>query len=275
MHLDELLLIIEGSVPQPPELDFDRIGLIRPTSQNIQKVGICVNLTDYVVQQVKDDQIDFLIVHHGHGRKVKEAVESLGESLGIGAYGLHLALDTAEDGLIERFAETFKFYNASGQSITEPIALEYKGKNVPKGAVLIDTESQNEVGIEKHDPSYYLRVLWYEALLHKFRSGITLSNPDCYSGIYRVVVSTGLSIRTDFLEQLNEHRPSLFVAGSCKDEKTRQYARDLGIMLITVGDFESHVRGMNHYSEKLNTLLNGKASVDFIPNYPLHTGYVW
>lgn len=267
MHLDELLPIIEESVPQPAELDFDRIGLIRPTSQDIQKVGVCVDLTDYVMQEATATQIDFLIVHHGHGRKVKEAVGSLG----IGAYGLHLALDTAEDGLIEQFAETFKFHRIFGHPNAESIELEYKGKNVPKGAVLIDTEKQNGVGSEKYFLSYYLKALTEEALLHKFRSDITLSNPDCYSMIDKVVVSTGPSIRTEFLEQLNGHRPRLFVSGSCKDEKAKQYARDHRMMLITVGDFESHVRGIQHYSEKLYNLLNGKVSVNFIPNYQLKT----
>lgn len=267
MHLEELLPIIEGSVPQPPELDFDRIGLIRPTSQDIQKVGVCVDLTDYVMQQVSDAQIDFLIVHHGHGRRVREAIESLG----IGAYGLHLALDTAEDGLIEQFAGSFKFYRIFGHPSTESIPLKYKGHRVSKGAVLIDTEKQNGGGREKYFLPYYLAALTEEALLYKFRNDITLSNPDYYSMIDKVVVSTGPSIRTEFLEQLNGHRPRLFVSGSCKDEKARQYARDHGMMLITVGDFESHVRGMDHYAEKLHNILNGKISVNFIPNYQLKT----
>src|SRR3989338_8582543 len=163
MKLEQLVSIIENMVHQPTELEFDKIGVIQPTSTNIDQVGVCVDLTDHVMQQIYEHGINFLVVHHGHGEEVRKKVRELG----IGAYGLHLALDTAEGGLIDSFADLLNL------SDVQPLTFKYKDHSVPKGAVLGNVNDN---------------------VIHYGQLTLVLNNGSPYAKLNRIVVSTGPAI---------------------------------------------------------------------------------
>ncbi len=65
MKLEQTLEVLHTVVPESEELDFDRIGMIQKPTRDIKKVGICVDLTDHVMEEVRKNNYDFLIIHHG------------------------------------------------------------------------------------------------------------------------------------------------------------------------------------------------------------------
>jgi putative NIF3 family GTP cyclohydrolase 1 type 2 len=68
MQLEKIVEIIERIVPQPRELDFDRLGVISDRKDEIQNIGVCVDLTSYVLEQSTRLGVDFLLIHHGRWR---------------------------------------------------------------------------------------------------------------------------------------------------------------------------------------------------------------
>ncbi len=278
MKQKNLISVIKAMVPQAEELDFDRIGKIRSASRLIQKVGFCVDLTKYVMEQVREKGIDYLVIHHGHGKLVKQQVDKLG----IGAYGLHLVLDTMDNGLIDSFADLF------GMKEVKPIEFVYKGKKVPKGAVIGKVESRLSYEVVgeytpypsiqamfKQEPKYERSCFtptldfYLKRINNSLGKELSQVNLGVVSGkqsiLNDVVVSTGPAIRKEFMEQISDPY-ELFIAGSIKDGAA-EYAREKGITLITVGDFESHYHGAKKFVEKLAAKTG--LDVELIPNYKI------
>lgn len=255
MKLDEIVETVEKLVPQSAELEFDRIGIIQPTSTDIQSIGVCVNLTDCVMQEAKRLGVDFLVIHHGHGDEIKQQVQQLG----IGAYGAHLALDTMPGGLIDSFAKVVNL-----REPVQPLTFVYKGIAVKKGAVL---------GFpDLHLPSagYLIDLMAHYFGSRLGQSRIVLNGYNANFNLTPVIVATGSAIRKEFLEQINQNSPGLhprlFIAGGVKNG-AEQYARKLGISLISVGDFESHYPGIQRFATILGKEL--QTNVVVIPDYKI------
>lgn len=249
MKLDKLVETLEGMIPQPRELGFDRIGIIQPTFADIERVGVCVNLTDHVMQEAKRQGIDFLIVHHGHGEEVKQRIRQSG----IGAYGAHLSLDTMQGGLIDSFAKVVNLREVV------PLTFVYKGIAVKKGAVL----GTPEVPVASVGYLVDLVAPYFGSQLGQSRIVVNGYNEN--GNLSPVVVSTGPAIRREFLEQIAQYSPRLFIAGGVKNG-SEEYARRLGISLMTVGDFESHYPGIKGLAKALRERFRS-TEVVVVPDY--------
>ena len=232
MKLDELVETLEGTVHFPAELEFDRIGVIQSTNVDIRKLAVCVNLTDYVMQETKRLGVNFLVVHHGHGDEVKQRVQQLG----IGAYGLHLALDVGA--LIDGFANVFDLQNI------KPLTFVYKGTSVHRGALLGNAKSKTPT------VGYFVDHLFHFFSHYLGQNNMVISSYNVSRELNPVIVATGLAIRREFLEQVAQYSPRLFIAGGVKNG-AEDYAKELGIALMTIGDFESHYPGMQAFANVL------------------------
>lgn len=94
----------------------------------------------------------------------------------------------------------------------------------------------------------------------------------------KVVVTTN-AINEEFVEQIKDYSPKCIVAGSITRDRlldTIRYAKQLGITLITIGDFEVHYPGMEVFTRELNSWLiypqwyvHRDISAVFIPNYKI------
>jgi len=276
MKIEELVGTIERQVPMPEELEFDRIGVIRSTNKDITKIGICVDLTDHVMDEAIKQGIGFLIVHHGHGETVRERVDQLGDS--IGAYGIHLALDTMQQGLVDNLAGILSLKDRFD------ITFDYKGHTVKKGAVL-----GNRLYCTSDRVHDVARVLMRYLSKDLSRVEIKAYNTNPRADADAIIVAPGPAIRKEFLEQaadvLRAYENPLFVAGSIKNG-AEETAKQLGIQLLTIGDFESHYPGMKAFARALNKKLSNPdycsvagsqnatqdgcaPEVVFLPNYDL------
>ncbi len=247
MKQEDLIKIVEELVPQPKELEFDKIGVVRPTPVDIKKVGVCVDLTDYVAEQARKLGVDFLIIHQGRGERTKILLEEMN----IGGYGINLALDTSSNGLIETFASIFHI------GFHLPLTLEYKGHDVERGAILLNTLRS---GLSRFlDIGYFVSRYVDRNGLNFGILNIRLYNCQylASSGIETVVVSTGRAVIPEFVEQVKHHEPQLFIAGSADTEAVK-HAQKLGIAVMTIGDFESHHPGTISFAEKLSDLVERK-----------------
>jgi putative NIF3 family GTP cyclohydrolase 1 type 2 len=190
-----------------------------------------------------------------------EAVRTGIRKLDISAYGLHLALDTAEGGLIDSLADAFELDNKV------PVPIEYKGKIVKKGAI---------IGSAEKNLGYFLTRFAETNGRNGFNGmNVKVHNNYEYGRVFRdVIVSTGPFIRKPFLEQLRTHRPDLVIAGDVDGNDSVKYANDQGMCLMTIGNFDSHYTGMITFTSKLRQqtsleLEHTGCNVLLVPNYPI------
>ncbi len=273
METKKLISIVHDIVPERSELNFDKTGIIRKPRKDIRRVGVCVDLTNHVMDQVMQQRIDFLIIHHGHGKAVRERIRTLD----VGAYGLHLALNVAEEGLIDGLANLIEMVDK------EPIPLSYKGNFVGKGALLGYTRSdggrvyhgQNVHELARRLHRFYCDNLGYDRIR---TYGLHLDQTISY-----VIVSVGSAGREDFIDQIlqsdlyrrasmREHGfvppiPShLFIAGSASPGAI-EMARKNGLVMLTVGDYESRYPGMVRFTSRLDETVRGETRVMFLSNH--------
>ncbi len=235
------------------------------------------------------------------GKEVRRNVKHLE----VGAYGLHLALDTMEGGLIDSFAhvfsgefrryapemdarggkvirESYKGMTAVEEAQHQPVDLTYKGVTVAKGAVCANISVFTGMTYGYGIPAMRSPTPEEVALkfVQKYRRKLPakdfeIMNNTPGKGHEKAVIATGPAIRKDFLEQV-DGIAQLFIAGSIKDD-ARDYAHKTGISLVALGDFASHYPGMTRFTHRLGGLLKQRdlqldgegIETVFIPNYSL------
>jgi|SRR3989338_3365830 len=256
MRNEDLVAVIDSIIRPSKKLEFEGNGVIRPAEKDITKIGVCVDLTDHVAAEAKRLGIDQMVVHHYFADGVIEKASSMS----TGLYGSHLPLDTMPDGLIDSFASVF------GVNCTAPVSVNYKGHEIGNAAVLLRVGGKNigyffdRVMSElSHLGSLSAKVVNYRQRLH--------GNQRRFE---RVIVSAGTFIRPEFMQQLQELDPHLYIAGNAGSD-SEEYARSNGIAFMTIGDFESHAVGMQRFADRLRSAVNrpgmDKMRVYFIPNY--------
>ncbi len=262
MKLDELVIRIEKIAPSKTELQFDRIGIIKKQREDVYNIGVCVDLTAHTAKIARFKGLDFLVVHNGFGEQTIETAAANS----FGAYGTHLALDTAPDGLIDTLGHTLGFIDL------EPIILEYKGNKVPNGAALARFSPRTYEAIETHASiagEYSSQRSRFD--LKAQGAAYKLDSKTCLFD--KAVISTGDALREDFFAQMlghcgneEEQISTIFIAGSAAP-KVQKRASEKGIAILTLGNYESHVPGMQRFAQKLHESLKPyRASAVFVPS---------
>ena len=240
----KLIETLEEMFPQMRDLKFDGSGSIRLVGREVEKIGVCVDVTPHVNIEVARHGLDYLIVHQSNGFDER----LLSSARNIGAYGLHLSLDTTPGGLIDTFAGIFKFQS------TVPIALDYLGHKVENGASL---------GIFKQPMEMdYIRDALSEACLQIQDAVNTTAKP-----VRRMVVSTGPAIRTEFLGQMKNYYADTMIAGSIRSGSDH-FAKARQMQLLAVGDYKSHEPGLAAFATRLDEVVRQYgAKAMLIPNF--------
>lgn len=106
----------------PPELadesDQDRIGLVLDRGNNVNKVAVALDVTDYVLEEAAREEADLLVTHHTPMyNPVHRISKSLSDSLKIALeneisiYVMHTNYDRAEGGVNDVLAELLELWD--------------------------------------------------------------------------------------------------------------------------------------------------------------------
>ncbi|RJS71105.1 Nif3-like dinuclear metal center hexameric protein [ANME-2 cluster archaeon] len=120
MRLSEMVTLLEEIAP--PELayesDQDRIGLVLDRGNNVNKVAVALDVTDYVLEEAAREEVDLLVTHHTPiYHPIHRISKSLSDSLKIALeneisiYVMHTNYDRAEGGVNDVLADILELWD--------------------------------------------------------------------------------------------------------------------------------------------------------------------
>lgn len=108
MQIDDVITVIERHAPKHLAASWDNTGLLLRGTRSVQRVGLCIDLTETVLEELLGAGVDLIIAYHPpifKGVKRFDARNSLNRMLlraireCITIYSPHTALDAAADGM--------------------------------------------------------------------------------------------------------------------------------------------------------------------------------
>lgn len=117
MRLSDMIAVLEEIAP--PELayesDRDRIGLVLDRGNNVNKVAVALDATDYVLEEAAREGADLLVTHH---TPIYDPIHRISKSLSdslkialeseISIYVMHTNYDRAQGGVNDVLAEVLE-----------------------------------------------------------------------------------------------------------------------------------------------------------------------
>ena len=100
--IEEIINILQGIAPIEAQDDWDNSGWqIRLSKKNINKIMLCVTVTDEILRQAKEKNCDMIISHHPmifSGNDIHKEIiqEAIREHFPV--YSIHTPLDKAKEG---------------------------------------------------------------------------------------------------------------------------------------------------------------------------------
>lgn len=148
MKLKSLIKKIEAKYPTSLSYDWDNVGLIvGDTESDINKVLVCLEANEKVVDEAINNNIDLIVTHHpfifGKMRKITTSdfkgklIHKLIKN-DISVYSMHTNFDIAFDGLNDYFMEVMGFENSKVLDVTQSEVLY-------KIVVFVPKSHENEV----------------------------------------------------------------------------------------------------------------------------------
>ncbi|TNE84214.1 MAG: Nif3-like dinuclear metal center hexameric protein [Deltaproteobacteria bacterium] len=116
MHLHELLATLEGLAPLRLAGSWDNVGLLVEGTRDVRRIGLCIDLTAPVADELRDSGVDAIVSYHPPifgGVKRLTASTARSRTLlalirdGIHVYSPHSALDAARDGMADWLVDAF------------------------------------------------------------------------------------------------------------------------------------------------------------------------
>ncbi|MFT7518842.1 MAG: dinuclear metal center YbgI/SA1388 family protein [Kiritimatiellia bacterium] len=107
-RIDELVRAMEHIAPTRLAADWDNVGLLVHTHDHVARIGLCIDLTQAVLQELIDTDVDTIIAYHPPifrglkrfaGRTASERVVMSLLQRNLNVYSPHTALDAAKDGM--------------------------------------------------------------------------------------------------------------------------------------------------------------------------------
>jgi len=242
--------LVHGAQTEDTEhgIKVSQNGVLKPVENEIKNVGICLDLTEHVMQLAREMEIDFLIIHHSKGETVKERLAKLD---GTGAYGLHLDLDIAEGGLIDRLADAVQLRSR------EPLALAYKQSVISRGALA------GNLGISPGALIERIAMLYSTAFKYMDLEVGMNAHKEKYQ---KAVVATGNPPGRELMRHAIEQKADVVIVGSLSNE-AKKIARDNRISVICIGDYESHFPGLTRFRAEVYDRVDRGCYVALLPNY--------
>jgi len=144
MKCEEIINFMEEIAPLKLAEDWDNVGLLLGNSeQEINKIMVCLDVTDDVVNEAIKRKTDIIISHHPFifkGLKKINENDLKGKNIykliknNIGVYSAHTNLDSAEYGLTQHLAETLELKGINN-------LIDYKPEKLFKIVVFVPEES--------------------------------------------------------------------------------------------------------------------------------------
>jgi dinuclear metal center YbgI/SA1388 family protein len=241
MHLYEVISVLEKIAPPELAEDFDhgRIGLNLDLDNDIRKIAVALDATEYVIGRAADIHADLLVVHHPF---IFHAVHSISTSLAaslekalankISVYSMHTNFDRAEGGINDVLANR----------------LGLKNPERPETGV---------VGlIDECAPDVFVN--------HVRKS---LNTCIMYTGeketIRRVMVFGGSGFKAEYLETARKAGADAYVSSELRHDVIRDFS---DLLLIDATHYATENPGM----EELAPVLEDKTGIDteFIDHNP-------
>lgn len=241
MHLSKIVPVLEKIAPPELAADFDigRIGLNLDLDNDIKKIAVALDPTDYVLNRASEIDADLLITHH---TLIFDPVNSISKNL---ATSLQIALDNR----ISLYSMHTNFDRAKG-GINDILAKRLGLSNV----------QELEMGRIGEVPLCSTETL----ANHVSKS---LNTHVLYVGerddIKRVMVFGGSGFRNEYLEIAKEHGVEAFISSELKHDVIRSREE---LTLIDATHYATENPGMEELCPRLADLLG--LDVEFIHHNP-------
>ncbi|NYT18682.1 MAG: Nif3-like dinuclear metal center hexameric protein [Methanosarcinales archaeon] len=227
----------------PPELaeDFDigRIGLTLDLDNDVNRIAVALDPTEYVLKRAAQIGADLLITHHTlifHSVNLisKELAGLLKIALdnGISLYSMHTNYDRAEGGVNDVLAQRLGLVDV---------------KDVGIGRIGRIDECSADVFVNHVSKSLNTH-LQYVGQKESIRN---------------VMVFGGSGFKDDFLDVAREHNVDAYVSAELKHDVLRNYG---DILLVDATHYATENPAMEALCERLKNMLN--IDVEFIDNDP-------
>ena len=241
MHISKIISVLEKIAP--PELaakfDVGRIGINLDLDNDVKKIAVALDPTDYVLNRASEINADMLITHH---TLIFHPVNSISKSL---ATSLQIALDNR----ISLYSMHTNFDRAKG-GINDVLAKRLGLSNI----------EELEIGRIGELPACSTETL----ANHVAKS---LNTHVQYVGerddIKRVMVFGGSGFQSEYLQVAKEHGVEAFVSSELKHDVIRARGE---LALIDATHYATENPGMEELCPRLADLLG--LDVEFIHHNP-------
>ncbi|WP_407356921.1 Nif3-like dinuclear metal center hexameric protein [Methanolobus sp. WCC5] len=242
MHLEEIVTVLEEIAPPELAEDFDigRIGLTLDLQNDVNKIAVALDPTDYVLNRAAMIGADLLITHHTrifHAVNCisKELADSLKIALdnGISLYSMHTNFDKAKGGINDALAKRLGL-----SQIME----------VPIGRIGKITPCSTETFV-----NHVAKCLNTHVQYTGNREEIST-----------VMVFGGSGFRTQYIEAAREYGADAYVSSEIKHDVIRSYS---DMVLVDATHYATENPGMQDLCPVIAERL--KLDVEFIDHDPL------
>lgn len=236
----EIYNLIDKIAPFSNSFEFDNVGiLVGDATAKVQRVGVCLDITNEVVEKAVENDCDLIVAHHPviFNKLSSITAESVPFKLiknGIAAICAHTNLDSATGGVNDRLAITLGIENAVrlvDENFDEGIEMARIGAIEPKTPL----EFINFVKNQLSSPDV------------RYIEGSKIINRVCVYG----------GAGNDFILQAKAAGADAFVTSEIKHHQWLE-AKDLDITVIDAGHFSTE----NVVVKPLALLLKDKLDCD-------------
>ncbi|KXS40748.1 MAG: hypothetical protein AWU59_2402 [Methanolobus sp. T82-4] len=241
MKLSDVVLTLEEIAPPELAEDFDigRIGLTLDLENDIEKIAVALDPTEYVLKRAADIEADLLITHH---TLIFNAVNRIDKALAdvlkialdnnISMYSMHTNYDRAKDGINDVLAKRIGLENIEETDMgrigtISPCSAENFANHVAKS---LDTH------------------VWYTGKREE---------------VSKVMVFGGSGFKSEFLETSREHGVDAYVSSELKHDIIRSWD---DMLLVDATHYATENPGMEELCPRLEEKLG--IDVEFIDHNP-------
>lgn len=228
MEAIQIINVLENFAPLETQEDWDCSGFIVDANEEVNKVLLCISVTENIINQAVEKNCDMIISHH------PLFSVPLNFNKGISIYCAHTNLDKAEGGTTDTLIELFYGNNLSPHPNPHPSRGE--GTIQKSGDFLRLVELNNEMPLED--------------FINLLKSKLNLSNIRIVNNLNKKFVKTIAFCAGSGMDLISEAKDAdVFVTGDVKYHQ----ALESNVIIADVGHFESEFPVLN----KIKSLLEG------------------
>lgn len=214
MNKYQITKIIEDYAPLDLQEKWDCSGwLVETDKQNVEKVMLCLTVTDDIVKQAKTNNCDMIISHHPlfsiDTRKISKDFQPL-----LDIYCAHTNMDRTQGGTTDTLIKNLQFDVSESSDFVRYVDLE--------------------IGLEELTKK-----------LCKISNNVRVINNKNASHFHKIAFCAGSG--SEFIQEAKENNADVFITGDIKFHT----ATDSNIVLFDIGHFESEIFILNVFADLL------------------------